>query len=210
MKQLPLISLIVGVLALAASITFGSICLCGNCKKAAAAEAADTTAQTCNVAYFRLDKVMANYDMANELTSVFETKANNVSADLTKRRNKIESDAADLQNKFQRGLLTQSSAAAEQQKIQDRAAAFENYAAKKQQELAEENQVMANNIEDAINTFIQNYNAEKGYDIILASQGNLLSMPVAAGNAALDVTDEIIAGLNEAYIKAKNDKKSEE
>lgn len=210
MKNLSIISLIVGVLALAASITFGSICLCGNCGKTDKGTASlDSTAINSNIAYVRMDKIMAGYDMANELTSVFETKSNNVNADLNNRKRKLESDAADLQRKFDRGLLTQSSAMAEQQKIQDRAATLENYAAKKQQELAEEYQVTSNNIADAINTYLQKYNEEKAFDFIFATQGDLLSIPVVAANEALDITDEVLAGLNEEYIQVKNSKKAE-
>ena len=64
------------------------------------------------------------------------------------------------------------------------------------------------NINDAINTFIQKYNEEKHYSMILATtsgaQGGLLSVPVTAGDPALDITNDLLKGLNEEYVNEKN------
>ena len=42
--------------------------------------------------------------------------------------------------------------------------------------------------------------------MIVSTQGTILSAPITSADAALDITDEIIAGLNEEYIKTKNAK----
>ena len=39
-----------------------------------------------------------------------------------------------------------------------------------------------------------------------ATQGDILSAPVVIADPELDITDELIAGLNEEYIKNKNKK----
>ena len=69
--------------------------------------------------------------------------------------------------------------------------------------MAEEQQVMMNQIMDAINTYILKFNAEKQYALILATQGNILPIPVVTGDDALDITEELLKGLNEEYIKTK-------
>jgi hypothetical protein len=40
--------------------------------------------------------------------------------------------------------------------------------------------------------------------MIIANQGMVLPAPVAVGDPELDITDAIIAGLNEEYVKSKN------
>ena len=40
--------------------------------------------------------------------------------------------------------------------------------------------------------------------MILATQGDILPAPVAAGDSSLDVTEDIIVKLNEAYVKDKS------
>ena len=78
---------------------------------------------------------------------------------------------------------------------------------RKQQEMAEEQQVMMNQIANAIAEYVTEFNAEHQYALILATAGGILSTPVVAGDPKLDITDELLAGLNAAYIKTKQESK---
>lgn len=62
---------------------------------------------------------------------------------------------------------------------------------------------MMNQISDAIKTFVDAYNAEMGYAMILFTQGDILPAPVISGDPSLDITDALIEGLNAAYVKQK-------
>ena len=66
---------------------------------------------------------------------------------------------------------------------------------------------MMNQIADAIQTFLVKYNAEKQFAMILTTQGGILTAPVTVADPALDITDDILAGLNAEYIKTKGEKK---
>ena len=165
--------------------------------------AKDSVAVAGSIVYFNMDKVMESYDMANDLNSVFETKASGIQAEIDRRGKKLEKDAADFQNKVDKGLLTTSVAQAQYQKLQEQQQAYQQYAMKKQQEMAEEQQVMMNQIANAIAEFVQEYNAEHQYALILASAGSILSTPVVSGDPKLDITEDLLAGLNAAYIKTK-------
>ena len=91
----------------------------------------------------------------------------------------------------------------QQQKLQEQQAAFQQYAQQKDAEIMEEQQVMLNQISDAIKQFIDKFNEENQFALILATQGDILPAPVVAGDPNLDVTDQIIEGLNAAYIEQK-------
>ena len=151
-----------------------------------------------------MDRVVSEYDMANDLRSVVETKVNSISQEVTRRQNKLQKDANSFQDKVNKGLMTQSTAQVQYQKLQEQDANFQNYAAQKQQEIAEEQQVMLNQIFDAIKTFVDQYNETMGYAMILATQGDILPAPVVTGQAELDITDALIEGLNAAYVKEKS------
>ena len=148
--------------------------------------------------------MLEQYDMANDLRSVVETKVNSINEEVTRRQSKLEKDANAFQDKINKGLLTQSVAEAQYNKLQEQQNQFQNYAAQKQQEIAEENQVMMNQIADAIKTFVDEYNAEKGYAMIIATQGDILPMPVVAGDEKMDITEALIEGLNAEYVKNKD------
>ena len=119
------------------------------------------------IVYVDLDVILARYDMANELSSVVETKVQNIQAEVTRRGKKLESAAKDFQEKMEKGLMTRSAAEVQAQKLQQQETEFNTYAAQKQQEIQEEQMVMMNQIGDAIKTYIEKYNAEKKYAMIL-------------------------------------------
>lgn len=170
-------------------------------------KAPEATAAQGAIVYFNLDTILNDYDMANDLRSVVETKVNSINQEVTRRRNKIEKDIKAFSDKLNKGLLTQSVAQTQNQKLVEQQQSFETYAGQKQQEILEEQQVMMNQIADAINNYITEFNADGKYAMIVATQGDILSTPVVAADPALDITDILLEGLNAAYVKEKNSQK---
>ena len=168
----------------------------------AATEASDSVAVAGSIVYFNMDKIMEGYDMANDLNSVFETKTSGIQSEIDRRGKKLEKDAADFQSKVDKGLLTTSVAQAQYQKLQQQQS-YQQYVVSKQQEMTEEQQVMMNQIANAIAELVAEYNVEHQYALILATAGNILSTPVVTGDPKLDITEDLLAGLNAAYIKTK-------
>ena len=163
----------------------------------------DTVAAAGSIVFFDIDRVLKEYDMANDLGSAFETQANGINQEVQRRVNKFQKDYNEFQDKYNKGLMTQSTAQVQGQKLQEQQANVENFANQKQQEIAEAQQVMMNNIMNSISEFVKAFNAEKQYALILTTSGDLLSAPVVTGSAVLDITDEILAGLNAEYVKTK-------
>ena len=200
------VSLVISVISLIAAITFGVLFLTKDTKKAdapAEGEATEVVASKGDIVYIDLDRILMEYDMANDLRAVVETKAQNIQAEITRRGKKLESEVKSFQEKVNKGLMTRSVAEVQQQKLVKQEQEFNEYAAMKQQEMQEEQVVMMNQLGDAIKTFLDNYNAEKQFAMILTNTGGA---PVITADAALDVTDDVLAGLNDEYIKTKNDK----
>ena len=198
-------SLILSIISLIAVVVFGVLTLTkGNAKAEVAAEGTATETAACkgSIVYVDLDRILTEYDMANDLRSVVETKVQNIQAEVNRRGQKLEKEVTSFQEKIEKGLLTRSVAEAQNQKLQQQDIEFQNYAAQKQQEIQEEQVVMMNQLSDAIKTYLDKYNAEKQYAMILTNTGGT---PVITADAALDVTDDVLAGLNEEYIAAKNE-----
>lgn len=205
MKKLPLI---LSICALVVAIAACVLSLTGRQKKADAAteeQAGEIPAGA--IVYFDFDRVLEEYDLANDERNRLQTKVQNVEQELKRKQNKIERDQKAFQDKMNKGILTTSTANEQYQKLQQQAAAFQEEAAGKQQELAEEQQAMMNLLTDAVKTYVDGYNAEKGYDMIFAFQMQLnMPYPLVTATSALDITDEIIAGLNAEYAKNKENK----
>ena len=199
-------SLILSVISLVAVVVFGILTLTkGNSTADVAVEGDSTEAAACkgDIVFVDLDRILMEYDMANDLRSVVETKVQNIQAEVNRRGQKLEKEVAEFQQKIEKGLLTRSVAEAQNQKLQKQDIEFQNYAAQKQQEIQEEQVVMMNQLGDAIQTFLDNYNKEKQYAMIITNSGGA---PVITADPALDITEDVVAGLNEQYIKTKSEK----
>ncbi len=201
MKKNEIITLTVSVIALIAAVVFGTLSLTSN-KQTAETEATETetVSHAGDIVYVQLDRILQEYDMANDKRSVVETKVQNIQAEVNRRGKKLEKDINDFQDKMQKGLMTRSVAEVQQQKLQKAQDDFNIYAQQKQNEINEEQIVMMNQLADAIKTWLDKYNETMGYAMILTNQGGA---PVITGDATLDITDEVIAGLNEEYVATK-------
>lgn len=157
------------------------------------------------IVYFNLDRVFNEFDMANDLGSVLQSKLQSIDQEVTRRGNKLQSDMNAFNEKIEKGLLTRSTAEAQNEKLLKQQSDFQNYYNQKQQEMQEEQAVTMNQIANAIKEYIDKFNAEKQYAMIIATQGDILPQPVTAGDPDLDITDALIEGLNAEYVKTRNE-----
>ena len=197
-------SLFLSALAVAAVATLNS-CQTQAPASDAQAETTEATVTKGAIVYFNLDRVMNEYDMANDLSSVLQTKVQSIEQEVTRRGNKLQSDMNAFQEKIDKGLLPRSTAEAQNEKLVKQQNDFQTYYNQKQQEVAEEQAVTMNQIANAIKEYIDKFNEEKQYALIIATQGDILPQPIVAGDPDLDITDAIIEGLNAEYIKTKNE-----
>ena len=184
-------TLFLSVLAVVAGIaTLNSCQTTAPATEANNEEKTDNSAPKGSIVYFNLDRVINEYDMANDLGSVLQSK--------------LQSDVNAFQEKIDKGLLTRSTAEAQNEKLVKQQNDFQTYYNQKQQEVAEEQAVTMNQIANAIKEYIDKFNEEKQYALIIATQGDILPQPIVAGDPSLDITDILIEGLNAEYIKTKN------
>ena len=199
-------SLVLSIVSLIAVVVLGIVFVSkdGKSTEVTSEGTAEVTASKGDIVYIELDKILMEYDMANDLRSVVETKVQNIQAEVTRKGKKLENDVKAFQEKIDKGLMTRTAAEVQGQKLQQQEAEFNNYAAQKQAEIQEEQVVMMNQLGDAIKTFLEKYNQEKKYAMIITNSGGA---PVIVADEALNITEDVLAGLNDEYIKTKNEKK---
>ncbi len=203
MKNAPLIISIIAVVIAVAGGVWTVVRVPGS-EKISSADASDSTSvakATSGIVYVDLDRIVQEYDMASDLGAVVETKVKNIQDEVNRRGKQLENEMMDFQNKINKGLITRSVAEVQGQDLQEKQAKFNEYANQKNNEVIEEQTVMMNQIADAIQTFMDKYNQEKKYTMILTNQSGV---PVITADPSLDITDDVIARLNEEYIKEKN------
>ena len=155
------------------------------------------------VAYIRIDSLISKYDLFVDKSSELQAKAAKAENELTTKGRSLERAVADAQNKVDKGLVTRSQAAELQQQLQQQEQNFYQHRDKVQQELAEDEQVMMNNIYNNLNEFLAEFNADYRYGMIIATSGGA---PVIHANPELDITAEVLKALNDKYAKEKGKK----
>ncbi len=161
-----------------------------------------SAAQKGDVVYIQIDSLVNNYDMFNDLRSELESKATKIQNDLNKKSRAFENDAKNFEEKLNKGLLTRSQAESMQASLLQRQQELQNYTQQKQMEMAEEETVMINKVMDAIKTYVKEYNKTHQFALILTT--STTTQVVIDGSASLDITQDVLNGLNEEYIKTRN------
>ncbi|MGL5959608.1 MAG: OmpH family outer membrane protein [Bacteroidales bacterium] len=153
-----------------------------------------------SVVFVNIDSLMRGYDMYFDVQKDFEAKAKKKDGDFTARMKKFETDARDFQNKVEKGLITRSQAQQLQEGLAKREQELMQLRQQLQMELQEEEAVMLRQIQSNIHDYIQEYNKEKGYSLILSNSGNNVLL---YGASSLNITSEVLKGLNANYVKQR-------
>ena len=154
-----------------------------------------------SIVYVQLDSVINNFDMFNDLKSELEVKVEKIQNELQAKGRDFQNAAKDFENKINKGLLTQAEAQERNRVLTNRQQDLQNLTAQKEAEIQEEQAVMLNKVMDAVETYVKKYNQEKKFALILTTTA--ATTTVLCGEPSLDITNDIIEGLNNEYVKNK-------
>lgn len=166
--------------------------------------AEQTVAANNSIVYIQLDTLINQYDMYNDLKTEFEGKLASVENELTKKGRALENDYQSFNEKMSKGLLTRSQAEAQGNELQARQQELALLSQEKQMQLAEEESVMINQVMNAIQSYIKEYNKIHNHSLILTT--TVATNNVIDGESSLNITNDIIKGLNQEYVKNRNRK----
>ena len=155
-----------------------------------------------DIVFINLDSLVNQYDMYNDLNTELQSKASTIENELNRQSRAFENDVKSYQDKMQKGLLTLSQAQTTEQELAMREQQLRQLAQQRQLEMADETNVMYNKVMDAISTYVSNYNKDKQFALILTTTG--ATNTVLGGDQALNITEDILKGLNEEYIRNRN------
>lgn len=179
---------------------------CGTKTTETSAEAAATetaTAQqvgTGDIAYVQVEAALAQCDLFLTEGKALQEKTEKAQKSWAQREQNLQAEAAQLQEKYQKGLITTRDAQATQESIQKRVASYQANAQKEAQSLDEENYVFTNRAQDLLHRAVQEINADKRYKLIVNASA------LIDADTTLDITAAVLAKVNELYAA---DKKAE-
>ena len=186
---------------LVAALSFAS---CDNKTATPAAEgeaAATETITGGDIAYVRVEYVLAESEIYKTEGVALQEKTQKAQNSWAQKEQNLQYEATQLQEKYQKGLITTADAQKQQESIERKITNYQTSAQKEAESLDEENFVFSNRTQDLILRAIQAINAEKKYKMIVNSTALLDADP------ALDISDAVLAKVNEFYAAEKAEKK---
>jgi len=161
-----------------------------------------TFPNSCKIAYFEMDSVEANFEMAKEMQNELGKKEDRINAEMSRLQNSYQQKFEKLQQHGSGMTGDQVNAAKTEllqleQTMRDTKAGLDqeaqNYYVEKKQEIL-----------SLIRKFCAEYNKDKKYAIIISNEPGL----VFYKDSTLDITHDLLKGLNETYRKKKPNKKN--
>lgn len=151
-----------------------------------------------NYRYVDLDTILSKYNLAKDYNEEIMRMESSMQATARSHESRLQNQAAQMQNKMNNnGYLTKESYDLDQRNL----ANMQNEAQKKLATMQATYQQQAmqaqKTVNDSITAFINDYNKKHGYDAILFKGATLYINP------DLDITNEVIEGLNARYNKVK-------
>lgn len=153
-----------------------------------------------SIFYVQIDSVLKHFDMATDLSAELQTKYNASEAEFQAKQKAYQNDVNDYQYKAQRGLITRSEAQTIEQELMGKQQNLVKLQQDLSQDLSEKQNVMNRRVINAIMEFLKENSAQLNYKYVLGTSfgGNILY-----ANDSLDITGNIITGLNQNYRETK-------
>lgn len=163
-------------------------------QKEAKGTIADSNADL-KIAYVEVDTIMSQYQYWQDVMKLMQGKQANIQKTLQGKQQSLQQAAANFQQGIQSNKFSQAQAqqiqANLQQQAQEGDALQQRLGSEYQKEVEKYNTALS----DSIHHFLAEYNKDKKFSLILAKQGDNI---LYASNA-LDITDQVVAGLNKRY-----------
>lgn len=151
-----------------------------------------------NYRYVDYDSLISKYNLARDYQEEMMRMQQNLESEVKRHENAIQSLATKMQNNLQNNIyMTQASFDADQEKLNNMQANAQQSVAQLQANFQQAALISDKAVNDSIRSFIKDYNKAKGYDAIFIKDVTLYINP------ALDITAEVVEGLNARYNKKK-------
>ena len=156
-----------------------------------------------DLAYVRVEYVLAESEIFKTEGVALQEKSEKAQKSWAQKEKNLQYEATQLQEKYQKGLMTTADFQQKGQALEMRAANFQTNTQKEAQALEEENIVFTNRTQDLVMRAIREVNADKKYKLVVNATALL------DGDESLDISATILAKVNELYAKEKNETTAE-
>jgi outer membrane protein len=154
----------------------------------------DTSTVNLKLAYINSDSVLKHYDYLKVNRDQLETKTKKMDQDLRNRTTGLQNEITAYQRNV--SSMTLGQARALEEDLGKKQQNLQLYQQSLQQQLMQEEAKLNKELYDRITTFLKGYGQQKGLQVVLKFDP---TSDVLYGRESLDITKDVIEGLNVAY-----------
>lgn len=152
-----------------------------------------------SIAYVNSDSLLKNYDFFKQLEKQLIDKRDKLNVEYQNRAEGLQKEINNFQTTA--GNMTISQARAVEEDLQKKQQNLMMYQDQLRQQLMQEEGKMNSELYDKVSDYLQDYGLDKNLQIVLTyTKGS----GVLYANEGLDITDQILTGLNDAYDAEQN------
>ncbi len=167
------------------------------------------------IAYVEVDTLMSQYQLCKDFNEISNVEGENIQRTLANKQKALQQHAQSMQQKYQsNGFQSQEELDRAQASLQKEQQDLEELGTRLNTSFLEQQQKYNEEMRDSIRKFLNSYNKNKKFDLILSKQGD----NILYANTALDITNDVVKGLNKRYkasaevtakLKGRGEKKTE-
>lgn len=149
-----------------------------------------------NIVFVNTDSILTNYKYLEDAQAVLAQKREKAEKQLMSRQGTFRQAAESFQRRYQGGTMTPNEAQREQQALGQQEQELVAYRDNVTAGLMEEEKIITNRFYDTLVDYLKEYNKNKKYQFVFGySKGG----GILLANDKLDVTQDILKGLNDKY-----------
>jgi outer membrane protein len=163
-------------------------------------QVSDTTMpEKITIVYINEDSLLENYDYFKELASGLENKRKNLESDYTSKAQGLQTEIANFQRNA--GNMTISQARAVEEDLMRKQQNLLKYQETLAQDMMKEEADVNRRLYDRVSDYLEDYAQQNGYTVVLNYKPG---SSLLYGHKAMDVTKEVVQGLNVEYKDSKS------
>ena len=164
----------------------------------------DTAAlKEARIAYVHSDSIQEGFELVKERESAFQSEGRRLEGVLADKMNKAKARYNELMSKDQT-YSTQTQMAADENELKGLSAEIQEMQANSQDRLDRMQVEMMKEITDELVAYLKEYNKTAGFDYIFSIQSG---GQIWVGNEGLNITSDVVSGLNARHRASKAAKK---
>ena len=152
-----------------------------------------------NFAYINSDTLLKKYEYYQKIQKQLENRRASLEATFKNRQTNLQNEVMNFQKSISEGTINEQTARQTQQDLMQKEQNLIKEGQQQESYLIKEEQNLSKELNEKIAKFLEQFAEKNGYEMIFSFSRNTMAVGIMHANPELNVTEQVIIELNEAY-----------